>query len=111
MLRAILNPGKVSNISTLRFAVEKWEEQRRAYERKKDSNGLEEKLPEAMLMATLESMCPSSVEAHLRLNHARLQTYALLRTEVLMLLEINIGASLKRPKPQREETIRWIHLQ
>eukprot|EP00971_Amphidinium_carterae_P289352 5744947-Amphidinium_carterae.1 len=43
-------------------------------------------------------MCPTSVEAHLRLNHARLQSYALLRAEILMLLETNIGASLKAPE-------------
>eukprot|EP00971_Amphidinium_carterae_P272892 5416058-Amphidinium_carterae.1 len=81
MLRAILNPGKASSVSSLRSALEKWEEQVRSYERKKDASGVEEKIPESILMATLESLCPASVEAHLRLNHSRLKTYQELRTE------------------------------
>eukprot|EP00971_Amphidinium_carterae_P198839 3945878-Amphidinium_carterae.2 len=60
MLRSILNPGKVSNISSLRSAVEKWEEQCRAYERKKDANGLEEKL-----LPSVDNWSPSDTD---RLN-------------------------------------------
>eukprot|EP00971_Amphidinium_carterae_P297575 5912209-Amphidinium_carterae.1 len=78
--------------------MEKWEEQVRAYERKKDSAGQEEKIPESIKMATLESLCPQAIEQHLKLNHARLRTYDELRTEVLMLLETNVGASLKAPE-------------
>eukprot|EP00971_Amphidinium_carterae_P222264 4411792-Amphidinium_carterae.1 len=98
MLRSILNPGKASSVASLRSAMEKWEEQLRSCERKKDAHSVEEKIPESILMATLESLCPPSVEAHLRLNHSRLKTYPELRTEILMLLETNIGASLRAPE-------------
>eukprot|EP00971_Amphidinium_carterae_P035238 693598-Amphidinium_carterae.1 len=89
MLKSILNPGKASSIVALRSALEKWEEQVRSYERKKDSSGAEEKLPESIKMAALESLCPPAIEQHLKLNHARLKSYDELRTEVLMLLETN----------------------
>eukprot|EP00971_Amphidinium_carterae_P207173 4110176-Amphidinium_carterae.1 len=40
----------------------------------------------------------SHIEAHMRLNHSRLKTYEPLRMEVVMLLETNIGASLRAPE-------------
>eukprot|EP00971_Amphidinium_carterae_P250822 4978969-Amphidinium_carterae.1 len=49
-------------------------------------------------MATLESLCPQAIEQHLKLNHVRFRTYEELRTEVLMLLETTVGASLKAPE-------------
>eukprot|EP00971_Amphidinium_carterae_P038977 766108-Amphidinium_carterae.1 len=75
MLRSILNPGEATSVASLRSAMEKWEEQVCSHERKKDASGVEEKIPESILMATLESLCPASIEAHLRLNHSRLRTY------------------------------------
>eukprot|EP00971_Amphidinium_carterae_P018603 366932-Amphidinium_carterae.1 len=81
--------------------MKKWEEQFRAYERKKNELGQEEKLPETILMATLEALCPPQVEAHFRLNHhARLQTCELLRSEVLndILLPCWSPASLRAPE-------------
>eukprot|EP00971_Amphidinium_carterae_P033074 651054-Amphidinium_carterae.3 len=56
------------------------------------------KIPESILMATLASLCPPSIEAHVRFNHSRPKTYEQLRLEVLMLLETNIGASLPAPE-------------
>eukprot|EP00971_Amphidinium_carterae_P310185 6163751-Amphidinium_carterae.1 len=99
MLKSILNPGRASNITALRSALEKWEEQVRSYERKKDDTGAEEKnqpqkIPDSIKMATFKSLCPPTMEQHLKLNHAKLKSYDELRIEVPMLLATNVGASL-----------------
>eukprot|EP00971_Amphidinium_carterae_P273331 5424620-Amphidinium_carterae.1 len=45
-------------------------------------------------MASLESLVPDAVERHLRLNHARITEYAVMRREIVMLLEAEAGASI-----------------
>eukprot|EP00973_Karenia_brevis_P013412 1821269-Karenia_brevis.AAC.1 len=52
------------------------------YRNSKDAGGNKCEIPEDMLMASLESMCPDDLEKHLQLNASRFLSYAELRAEI-----------------------------
>ena len=76
---------------------ERWEEQIRRYERRKDAHGNRTKLDEDTKMSAFETLLPEDIENHLMLNRKRLSTYELQKEEVNMILESRIGAKIREP--------------
>ena len=102
LLKAIMNPGK-ARIEDLMGAIERLEDLMRRYTCRRTADGSHAVLNEDIKMTCLESLLPDSLEQHVQLNRARLPTYALLRSEVMLYAEAKqtamAGAMPKVSKP------------
>ena len=96
LLKVIINPPR-SSLNDLVACWERWEDQIRRYERRKDAHGNRTKLDEDTKMSAFEMLIPEDIENHLMLNRKRLNTYELQKEEVNMILETRIGAKIKEP--------------
>ena len=100
LLKAIINPGKCK-FSELGSALEKWEDQCRRYEARKNDKGEREKLTEDIKMSALESLVPEDLEKHLLLNSSRLNTYQLMRDEIVSYVEVRHGMKIQEARIQQ----------
>ena len=91
LLKAIMNPGK-ARIEDLMGAIERLEDLMRRYACRRTADGSLAVLNEDIKMACLESLLPDSLEQHVQLNRARLPTYTLLRSEVMLYAETKQAA-------------------
>ena len=96
LLKAIIGPSR-SKIGDLISRWEKWEEQIRRFEKSKDADGHTEKLSNSVKMTAFQALLPENLENHLVLNRKRINTYEEQKEEINMILDNQIGGSMKPP--------------
>ena len=82
LLRAILNPKRHPELGTFMTALEEWEQNVRKYE---ECSG--ESVRDDYRCLGLLDLVPISLREHIQLHMARLNTYALMRAEVIAYVE------------------------
>lgn len=83
LLRKIMSPMQCTDISDLHSSLEKWEALRCDYAKRPGCSDLSDEQARVVLLA----MAPDSLREYLDLNLGRLNSYALLRSEVLAYAE------------------------
>ena len=96
MLKAIIAPPRCK-YEDLQGTLERWKEQIRRYERRKDDSGQSRKLDADIKLSALEMMVPTDIENHLTLNKYRLKSFDEAMKEVAFILEARTGSRLKEP--------------
>ena len=105
LLRHVISPGRAS-LTELPGALERWEEQVSKYRNSKNQQGQSRDIPEAILMAALESLVPTDLEVHLQMNSSRFETYDAMRAEVLAFIESRTGSRMTETKVHKHDKIR-----
>ena len=82
-LRQLMSTRPVTEVGDLIAAVERWEDQHRRYAARRDCTALTER----QRMVSLLGLVPSELQSHLELNLPRLNTYDLLRREIVTFAE------------------------
>ena len=93
LLRPVISPGRAS-LTELLGALERWEAQVSKYRSSKNQQGQSRDIPEDILMAALESLVPTDLEVHLRMNSSRFETYDAMSVEVLAFIESRTGSRM-----------------
>ena len=96
LLKAIIAPARCK-YDDLQGTLERWKEQIRRYERRKDDSGQSRKLDADIKLSALEMMVPTDIENHLTLNKYRLKNFDEALKEVAYILEARTGSRLKEP--------------
>ena len=94
LLKAIIAPERCK-LDELIGTWERWEEQVRRYEKRKDDKGQRLHIDQELKMTAFELLLPTDLENHLILNKRRLTTYELQKEEVNGILESKIGAKIR----------------
>ena len=95
LLKAIIGPSRCKDYNELGGALEQWEDLVSRYERKKNNAGEYESVSDDIKMAAMESMVPEDLEKHLLMQRARLNSYDLMREEVVSYVESVIGSKIR----------------
>ena len=82
-LRQLMSTKPVAEVSDLIAAVERWEDQHRRYAARRDCTALTER----QKMVSLLGLVPAELQSHLELNLPRLNSYDLLRREIVTFAE------------------------
>ena len=93
LLRAIISPGR-SKLEDLQASLSKWEILVQRYEHK-----IKKEMDDELKLAGLEALVPAELEQHLLMNAARLDTYALARTEIVTYVESKTGLKIRDGAP------------
>ena len=93
----MIRPGGAT-LTELPGALERWEEQVSKYRNSKNQQGQSQDIQEDILMAALESLVPSDLEAHLQMNSSRFETCDAMRAEVLAFIESRTGPRMTETK-------------
>ena len=94
LLKQIISPEKCK-MEELIGVWERWEEQVRKYEKRKDEKGERLKLDTELKMTAFELLLPADLENHLILNKKRLTTYEMQKDEINGILESRIGTRIR----------------
>ena len=104
LLKQIISPERC-RLDQLVGCWERWEEQVRKYERRKDERGQRLRLDQETKMSAFELMLPIDLENHLILNKKRLNTYEAQKEEIEGILESRLGARIRelqiKPRDKR----------
>ncbi|CAE7204644.1 unnamed protein product [Symbiodinium sp. CCMP2592] len=82
-LRQLMSTKPVAEVSDLIAAVERWEDQHRRHAARRDCTALTERKK----MVSLLGLVPAELQSHLELNLPRLNSYDLLRREIVTFAE------------------------
>ena len=93
ILRRVLQPAQQS-LDHLRMSIETWERETREYQDRSS-----EKLSDAVLRLTLQSMCPPSLQEHIEFHSNRLSNYKTLKQEIDSYLDIKTSAKTSGMDP------------
>jgi len=96
LLKSIIAPPRVK-LEELAGCLERWQEQVRKYEKRRNDAGEREKVSDDVKMAALEMIVPTDLENHLVLNKYRLRSFEDAYREVVTILEARTGVRLKQP--------------
>jgi len=94
LLKQIISPDKCK-LEDLFGCWERWEEQVRRYEKRRDDTGARLRVDQELKMTAFELLLPADLENHLILNKKRLSTYELQKEEIEGILESKIGAKIR----------------
>eukprot|EP00971_Amphidinium_carterae_P353002 6492793-Amphidinium_carterae.2 len=92
LLNTILRPGTCKELAELPGALERWEDQVRRYELRKDPSGARHSIPDDIKQGILESLVTPALQQHLHMNRRRIASYEELRREIVMYYEASLGS-------------------
>ena len=103
LLKQIISPERCK-LDQLIGCWERWEEQVRRYEKRKDEAGERLRIDQETKMSAFELLLPVDLENHLILNKKRLSTYELQKEEIDGILESRLGARIRelQIKPKKD---------
>ena len=86
LMSSILSPGSFK-VNELLAAIERWEEQVRQFERRRNAYGERKPIDDEIKAGILQQMCPENLRNHLYMNASRFRNYLEIRTEIISYLE------------------------
>ena len=86
LMSTILSPGTFK-VNELLVAIERWEEQVRQFEKRKNAYGERKQIDEEIKAGIMQQMCPDSLCNHLYMNASRFRNYNEIRMEITSFLE------------------------
>ena len=96
LLKSVIAPPRCK-AEELAACLERWNQQMKRYERRKDPNGNYEKISDDIKQAALEMLVPEDLENHLVLNKHRLTTFQMAHDEIVTIIEARTGVTVKEP--------------
>ena len=103
LLKQIISPPKCK-FDELSGALERWKEQIRRYERRRDDKGQQKSIDGDVKLSALEMLIPADLENHLTLNRYRLKSFDDALAEVVHIIEARTGARIKEPSIKHHNT-------
>ena len=96
LLKQIIAPPRCK-YEELQGALERWKEQVRRYERRRDDQGVQSKLDMDVKLSAIEMLVPSDIENHLTLNKYRIKGFEDALKEISFILDARTGSKLREP--------------
>ena len=102
LLKAIINPPRCK-LDELQGCLERWLQQVQKYERRKNAEGIREKVSDDVKCAALDQLIPADLENHVILNRHRLKTFEQTLAEITSIVEAKTGSKIKQPSIKASE--------